>query len=75
MALLQCATQTVPCYCAASPQHTAAEPAVIESLQPSRALSDPGSDGVLMGKANEFKNGVYFKDAVSAQQTAYRNDR
>ena len=49
---MQRATQTVPCYYVASPQPTDADPAVFESLRPCSALSDPGSEGVLMGKAS-----------------------
>jgi len=41
-----------------SAQPTATEPAVIESLRPSRTLSDPGTLGVLMGKQSELGNGV-----------------
>jgi hypothetical protein len=41
-----------------SPQPPAAEQAVIQSPRPSRALSDPGADSVLMGKPGELRNGV-----------------
>jgi hypothetical protein len=58
VALLQRAISQSHAIVLSSPQPTAAEPAVIESLRPSRALSDPVTVDVLMGKQSELRNGV-----------------